>query len=294
MHKIDKTTCETMRKLVDEFFISDVVKPTTWEHLKPHLYQCSECREYYDRLRAAETMLSTASLTDASQDRRLLPSILRNSACPSWHVRQQMMYVAAIASVICIALSVLLLRYQQPPIKSELAVKGMGRKTQSTFPGIWAMCLRSSDISPPSSHPLHLPHARTIEEAKPACPIDSELQFVVSGHRSRAGYLYIVGITLQGKIISYFPSKEERQSLPLPAGKDDQTFGEGIQLSVNHSLGPVRIYGLFSPEPLLFNRVRAVLLNSFQAISKPPDRLLFDDAKIHQDRFWLRISAKIR
>ncbi len=82
----------------------------------------------------------------------------------------------------------------------------------------------------------------------------------------KEGYLALFGIQTGGTIRWYYPEYGDQMSIPITGDVIDEPLGDGIDLSVNHQPGWLRLVSLFSPRPLSVDAIET----SVQALAAQP------------------------
>jgi hypothetical protein len=105
-----------------------------------------------------------------------------------------------------------------------------------------------------------------------ACPLDAEIKLAYSNSSSKLQYAAFFGVDQQGKIYWYGPTPADTGAVEVEKTSQMLPFGDTIRLGVNHEPGQVRVFGLFSPEPVDFVTLR-------QTVDDVDRRRLFDGEK---------------
>jgi hypothetical protein len=93
-----------------------------------------------------------------------------------------------------------------------------------------------------------------------ACDVGGELQVAYTlSAASRARYAAFFGVDAAGVVLWYGPSPAAPGPLGVSASEAPSPVGQTVRLKVNHRPGIVRVFGLFSEEPLELARVQGLL-----------------------------------
>jgi len=92
-----------------------------------------------------------------------------------------------------------------------------------------------------------------------SCPLDGELQFALTKLSDDKRYLYVAGLDEAGRRLWYYPEPGQGGSSALPSRAVKQVFGDSILLQVNHQPGRIRIFALFSAQPVTDAEVEEAL-----------------------------------
>ncbi|RJO70462.1 MAG: hypothetical protein C4523_05450 [Myxococcales bacterium] len=98
-----------------------------------------------------------------------------------------------------------------------------------------------------------------LTEAPEKCSINSEFQLALTNLTTKKKYIYVVGMDDAGRRLWYFPEPGEGESRPAPTGVAEKLFGESIRLSVNHRLGLMRMFVVFSEHPVTEDEISRAL-----------------------------------
>ncbi len=91
------------------------------------------------------------------------------------------------------------------------------------------------------------------------CPQDAELKLAYANPSPRLRYAAFFGVDQHGSIYWYGPTPAETGAVEVAHTSELRPFGESIRLAVNHRPGKVRVFGLFSVEPIDFARLRHMI-----------------------------------
>ena len=85
--------------------------------------------------------------------------------------------------------------------------------------------------------------------------IDNILTFTYTYTKGARGYLMMLGLQEETEPLWYYPDYGEEMSIPIRGDRVDEPLGDGIDLSVNHRPGLLRVVSLFSTAPIHRDRV---------------------------------------
>lgn len=109
------------------------------------------------------------------------------------------------------------------------------------------------------------------------CPQDAKLKLAYVNPHDDIKYMAAFGADAQGRLLWYGPSPAAPETLIIEKTDEPRPVGESIELKVNHEQGLVRVYAVFSAEPLDYDMLKElVAASSPQAIAGghlvlPPD-----------------------
>ena len=83
-----------------------------------------------------------------------------------------------------------------------------------------------------------------------ALMLDDIITFSYTRVAKGIGYLALIGLQQDGRLLWYYPDYSEVQSTAIKGDNVDEPLHDGIDLSVNHRPGWLRIVALFSEHPL--------------------------------------------
>ena len=231
-------------RLIDDMIVRDV-EPGEWSELHRHLAGCVTCRARYDRVSLAERMLhgGAAALDTPSSStlRRLEGAVLGAAAPPlpawqralSWLAPTQRWAVGVAAAAAVVVLIPFLARSPKP--HDEFQTRGTTASHERTA-GLRAFCIGDEGVTP-------------------RCARTTQLRLTVS-NAGKFRDVFVIGFDDDFNPKWYAPRPPEQQSGAAPEGVDQQ-IGAPVRLGVNHDVGKVRIYALFSDAPVTTQEVQA-------------------------------------
>lgn len=256
-------THERYQKWIDELIVGEVA-PTEWNELRLHLAGCAGCRARYDRVSLAERMLhggpQALDTPSASTLARLEGAILGDGARrPSAWVRGLQWFAPtqrwAVGLAAAAAMAVLVPFWLRSPSggvpPSSGGFQTRGAATPERTAGLRAFCIGDEGVTP-------------------HCLRSTQLRLTVS-NGGKFARLFLVGIDDDWAPKWYAPRPPEQESVVAPSGVDQQV-APPVRLGVNHDLGKVRIYALFSDAPVTAQEVESAAQRLREANSKPSDR----------------------
>lgn len=92
-----------------------------------------------------------------------------------------------------------------------------------------------------------------------SCPKDSRIKFGYQSTDPKLRHAAFFGVDRAGTIYWYGPSPAREESWQIQSRPEITPVGETVELGVNHAVGDVRVYGLFSPEPIDFDEMDRML-----------------------------------
>jgi hypothetical protein len=184
-----------------------------------HLAGCEACAVYYDRVCRVERTLEKSELSARqlrSVEARLFPQAEAKILRPRFWAP-----IAAAAAAVVLFMVI--------PKQDEFGARGTGDGS------IEAICL--DDSGAPST----------------PCHVSGTLQLRYTAKAAR--YLFVFGKTEQGELLWYTPTPAAPESVRVPAAPNGATLPFSTRLAVNHRPGRVRIYALFTAEPVALSDV---------------------------------------
>jgi hypothetical protein len=256
---------ERERRLIAQSF-GGGLSASRWRQLKGHLDDCDSCRALYEQHQRLERMLCHGD--EAAVDRPTVFQLERNEAVILAGVasgeappRRLPAWAAVIPVIVATAAAALLMigapmesdrvplaggaRFADVELRDQLQARG-GRYAESPV-GVRLFRVVEAKRS-----------GEVVEAAagrgSSALAIDDIITFSYTSATDAATphrYLTLVGVQSDG-LRWYYPGygDDEQQSVGIESGVVDEPLGDGIRLSVHHRPGALRIYALFSPEPL--------------------------------------------
>lgn len=109
------------------------------------------------------------------------------------------------------------------------------------------------------------------------CPQDAKLKLAYINPHDDIKYMAAFGADTSGRLLWYGPSPAAPETLIIEKTDEPRPVGESIELKVNHEPGLMRVYAVFSAEPLDYDMLKElVAASSPQAIAGghlvlPPD-----------------------
>jgi hypothetical protein len=243
------TSCTHYHSMID-LLVSGQLARDEWRGLHEHAAGCQGCRDRYNRTVLAARMLAGGP----KAARRQLPveaagiarMVIPRARAP-WAERLRALFASprfgvAMATAAAAAAFVLILR-PHPPAE-HWNERGAAERPLA----VRAFCLTEREVT--ALDPAAVP---------PRCPATAQLKLAATNH-SRHTHLFLVGVDGDHAIKWYAPRPPEAQSIVFsPGPAADQPVGAAIRIGVNHRAGPLRIYGLFSDQPVSADEVRGAV-----------------------------------
>lgn len=268
-----------VRSVIDAMFLKRI-SGRRWRSVREHLYACRSCQAYYNQVLTLHRKVhrETAPL---SQEQLLLigEEIVQRTAARSRNQPRVALHLKhigiglAVAAVAVVAGPWLL----QQGSDSQFQARGF---ETSAGVGVRAFCIvpsQSGDGRIRAAFPAQDTPNDSLAGPSPACRIDDVVQFAYSNSASDAGptfeYLFLFGVDERLEPLWYYPHPQEAQSVPIATGRDavNVPLPGGVRLGVNHRPGIVRVYGLFTKEPLAVQTVEDRLVSLRTQVSSPRD-----------------------
>jgi hypothetical protein len=254
---------ERYAKLIDAIVL-DEMPATEWPALRDHLRGCDGCQARYNRAALAARMLNGGPAaaftpTEAEFDRIALAAIpdepkrgffgrLLAALGPAQKLGLGLAATAALAAVVVFPV----MKAKQP--SDEFQPRGSATNKGNvdffaTHPGVAptergasvrAFCIEGDRVSAliDGSH----------------CAKDGQLKLAVT-NRGRYEKVFLVGVDANREVKWYAPRPPEQGSVPAPQEGIDVPVAGALKVGVNHDLGRVRIYALFSDQPIAAEEV---------------------------------------
>lgn len=84
------------------------------------------------------------------------------------------------------------------------------------------------------------------------CPLDAQLKLGYTNPERASLYMASFGVSEAGRLFWYGPSPASPAALKLEQTQEIQPVGPSVKLEINHAPGVVRVYTVFSPEPISY------------------------------------------
>ncbi len=279
---------DAFHRMIDDIVI-DELPVAKWDKLRKHLQTCAACRQRYNKAVLASRMLAGGPEAIGTPSPGELDRIAR--AVLDEHEPQKAGFGRLLQwfapaqrwgtglALAAAALAIIPLLRMNEPIKDEFqprggtvgphAQRGAGRddkgpvelfsKTPVLKPtdrsaGLRAFCLvgdKVEALDPKDSKP-------------PRCQRSAQLKLAVS-NTGKYAKVFLVGLDKDYDLKWYAPRPPETESVPAPApGLTTETtveppVGASVRLVVNHGLGQVRLFGLFSDKAVTTAEVEAAV-----------------------------------
>jgi hypothetical protein len=242
-------------RLIDQMLLEQA--PGDWQKLRHHLHGCEPCRDRYNRVVHAERMLH------GGPEKAFEPSPLEldricGAVLPveksAWQrtlqwFRPTHYWAASALAAAAIFLLIPMLSNQplntHPPEPKgssgpvELFQARGGVPAEARQAGLRAFCLEGDKVEPLESK----------GSQPPRCERSSQLKLAVSNPGSYKS-VFLVGMDDDHAPKWYAPKPPGAESVPAPAGIQDQPVGGAVKIGINHGPGRVRIFALFSDKPV--------------------------------------------
>jgi hypothetical protein len=241
---------ETERR-IRQLFTSGL-NPTRRAFLFADIEQCDKCAGVYRRYHCLEMALTgtTDGLSPFANERlrETILSAVAEDVVPElrrgWILKLGLVGATAFAAafVLIIALSPGSRATHRVPVSSRtpfrpveyIAAKGFPPNALSDV-GIRVFQVAESGDTVSENRTLSIHHILT---------------FTYTFAKPHQGYLALFGVQETGDIRWYYPDYGGNASIPIEGDAIDEPLGDGIDLSVNHSPGWLRIVALFSESPI--------------------------------------------
>lgn len=243
-------------KLIDEILVGELATES-WSELRAHLSGCASCRARYDRVALAERMLhggpEALARPSAAALERIGAAVLDGvaPARPAWQRALQWFAPTqrwAVGLAAAAAVAVLVPFLLRSP-NSGFQARGGAHVERSA--GVRAFCIGAEGVTP-------------------RCARSTQLRLTVS-NGGKFQRLFLVGVDDEWNIKWYAPRPPEQESIVAPEGVDREA-APAVRLGVNHDVGKVRIYALFSDSPLTSPEVEAAAERLHEAGTRPSER----------------------
>jgi|GEM_PF-1442796 hypothetical protein len=253
-----------IRDWLDTLFVGDALNADEGRQLFAHLEGCTACQSEYDQIMLASRMLESddplqpSEIELAGTKAALFDQLEKEEAfaqkqSPSkrntlWRGLLAATTLAAGAA----AIAIVMLRMPAPSTgmdtntgQPQFAIRGGSANpdTDSAGIGLRAFCLDGKSGEPKEIKPT------TAKSELQTCDLNQVLRFAYS-NRGKSRYLYLLGVDEKFQPYWYAPAPPETRSIAIAKDVNDGALERAVKLEVNHHAGLLRIFALFSEEPL--------------------------------------------
>lgn len=278
-------SCDVNQRRIDDV-VSGELSAAAWSELRSHLGTCEACRARYDRAammaRALDGGLDSILRPSAGELDRVGTAVLDEiapvrkagmrrffealSPSPKWTAAWAF---GAAAVLLLVAIP---LRPRSPGAgpsadDSPETLQARGTATAEQRGSVRAFCVGVDG---------------TVREDK-SCRVTEQLRFTVTNKGYK--YLFLVGADDKSAPKWYAPTPPETRSVAISDGVD-QPVGHAVRINVNHGVGKLRVYALFSNEPLESTEIERALSNT----TVQGSRLLSQPQDVAQEMIGLEIK----
>jgi len=246
--------------------VAGELSPRAETALRAHLRSCARCRDHYDRLASAAEAIAVVPGGRIGQERarqRLLAALEGGSApaAPAsvpaatrarrWWRATLLVAPAAAALLLFVRSERTQKRAVERPVP-EVTWRGGGASPTTPAP---TLLVYASRKDPAGGHgPVRIV-AELPASGEGRVSLSDYVQFSVRGLAAPA-FITVVGFDAAGGLHVYAP-RPGGAAAPLPPSATPVAVGPSIDLQRAHRPGPLRLYALFSPEPIDEARLRA-------------------------------------
>jgi hypothetical protein len=189
-----------------------------------------------------------------------------------WY-RWRWVFIAASTFVTILCLAVLLPLFQitqnsvtdrrdKPDTTSLFIPRGKNKYKRSS---VYVYCLREKqgevDFRPASR--------------KWGCSLSESIKFGYVNPNSDLSYLSIFGIDSNSDIMWYFPNPIDQKSLKIKKTLNIVPIGKPIKLRVNHKAGILKIFAIFSKEPIIYKQLQKRIQDALLSQKAMPSKEWF-------------------
>lgn len=235
------------------------------EALRTHLLDCGDCRALYDRAAAVRRVAAggSAGTPLPSETSLLLAEVMRQmrrqpepSQAPFWHGWKWAAGIAVAALVLFVVAPWHHLPHESGPRQERVQERGAVRTLPAAGLGLSGVDRDGAEYE--------------VVESDGICQQDF-LRFYVNRREESMRHYFVFGVDELGRVHWYAPLPAERESYPLA-----DEFGKPIavpyqiELEHEHEPGLLVVVALFSPAPLDWNSVDALLPQHLAALLEAP------------------------
>ena len=212
---------------------------------------CRECGLVYRRFQELENALTNDVVVSHFARSRVKAAIVQHfvhkQSEPVHPTKPLLRWATAGAAIVCgILLTLLLL----PADELEHRTPIPPAASLGPAPILTAKGSQHHDITDIGIRVFQVNRAGTKIDEPPSLSTGDILTFTYTYAKPLPGYLALFGIQAEGDIRWYYPDYDGKRSIEIKGDKIDEPLEDGIDLSVNHTPGWLRITALFSTNPI--------------------------------------------
>ena len=279
-------TVAGMRELIDGMLVEELA-PRKARQLREHLGACPSCQERYNRVVLASRLLAggpkAIAIPSEGELQRVRARVLeRVRLVPDAEpARRQSIFrwvavLAASAAVFALVLP-LALHFARPPAtgrgagggggvaetaaelggRPEFEPRGPAQASPTEKLGLRAFCIQSAAAGATPVVQSVLPTDPAAPAAKlTSCGLGDVLKFAYT-NRSELPYLFLVGLDERYAVKWYEPHPPRTTSVEVKKDAVNQTIPRAVKIGVNHEAGALRLYAIFSAQPVEARQIEA-------------------------------------
>jgi hypothetical protein len=284
-----------VRAVIDVMFLKGF-SARRWRSVREHLYACRSCRAYYDRVVTLHNKMHKETAPLSSEQLKLVSEEILDRMAPRRAGLPGRAWAYAGISLAVVATAVLVvLPMLEPQPASDFQARGVDAEVAA---GVRAFCITAEQgAQAPRIRSTFPVTDELVAGAGGSCNIKDVLRFAytngVPGRGRAFDCLFLLGINEQLQPLWYYPHPDEKLSVRIQSGPEavNVPLPGGVRLEVNHAPGLVRIYGLFSEEPLTVSQVEQRLTElREQGAALPEVESLGLDGVGAETSFWISIE----
>jgi predicted anti-sigma-YlaC factor YlaD len=267
---------EVRARLETLLWSEQTMDPAECALLHEHLRGCAACRAHYDRmalaLRALEPEAERAGAEQAFGEASFLSALgaqLAAEQAPASeepaapvislaHERARRVALACVALAACgLAVWGAQRAEQAQQAQDEEFTARSAQTREQAVPEVSPASVAVFCVTRAAAGTPRFEGASDAPLGALACDVGGELQVAYTlsaGHRAR--YAAFFGVSEADELLWYGPSPAEPGPVAVTLSEGLSPVGQTIRLGVNHQPGMVRVFGLFSEEPLELARVQ--------------------------------------
>ncbi len=242
------------RRRIDRLF-ADKLEAVSHRKLFDDLDTCELCAGYYSRLQTLESALCGVSDSVTPFALGRVQALVLNASKPS--LKSRPLVSRGWKTALAGAFTAMVLAWLLLPVTPDSSRIAIPRGSELSPMELVARGSADEDRAGVGIRVFRVTPKGTGAKEKTSVSHNDIITFTYTRTAEKPGYMALFGVQQSGEVLWYYPDYGEEQSIPISGDKIDEPLGDGIDLSVNHKEGWLRIVSVFSDKPISVNAIES-------------------------------------